>query len=168
MPISAIGGIRGQPVKLAAGDGQRLVDRIDAGQVDQLAADDDENIRRDGAVAIIDRRVFPQPPQAIERGPCRDRADHAVAALHADDAVEIDRANRAAALLEYSPGSLLHFALENAHARRGGGERRRAPGSTPIAFAAISRASVSPTSSLRWRARISEAPIAVARTRWVC
>jgi len=40
-------------------------------------------------------------------------------------------------------------------------------GLTPIDFAAISPASISPTSSLRWRARISEAPIAVARTRWV-
>src|SRR5205085_1066257 len=65
----------------------------------------------------------PQPPQAVERGAGRDRADHAVAALHADDAVEINRADRAAALLEEAPASLLDLALKDAHARRGGGKR---------------------------------------------
>ena len=37
---SARWSIRGQSVKLAAGDRHRLIDRIDAGQIDQLAADD--------------------------------------------------------------------------------------------------------------------------------
>src|SRR4051812_34501965 len=45
-----------------------------------------------------------------------------MAALHTDYAVEINRPNRAAPFLEYSPRPLLYRALENAHARRGGGE----------------------------------------------
>src|SRR5262249_42232209 len=39
-----------------------------------------------------------------------------------NDAVEVDCANRAAALLEKSPASFLDLALEYPHARRGGGE----------------------------------------------
>jgi hypothetical protein len=41
-----------------AGHGNCLINRIDARQVDQLAAYDDEDIRREGAVSIVDRRVF--------------------------------------------------------------------------------------------------------------
>jgi hypothetical protein len=85
MPISAIEASAAEPVQLAAGHGHRLIDRIDPRQIDQLAADDHENIRGDGAVTIVDRRVFPQPPQAIERGLRRDRANHAVATLHANE-----------------------------------------------------------------------------------
>src|SRR5262245_43744398 len=96
-------GIRGESVELAAGHGHRLVDRVDSRQIDQLAADDHKDIRRDGAVAVVDRGVLPQPPQAVERGLRRDRTNHAVAALHPDNAVEIDRAHRTAALLEDTP-----------------------------------------------------------------
>src|SRR6266850_7761162 len=114
---------RDEPVELAAGNGQRLVDRVDTGQIDNLAADDHENIRRDDAVTVVDRGIFPQPADVGEAGTRGRRAHHAVAALHADDAVEIDRPNRAAALGEYPPRPLLHLALEHAHPRRGGGKR---------------------------------------------
>src|SRR5882757_10899035 len=113
----------GEPVELAAGNGQRLVDRVDTGQIDDLAADDHENIWRDDAVAVVDRGIFPQPADVGEAGTRRSRAYHAMAALHADDAVKIDRPNRAAAVGEYPPRPLLHLALEYAHPLRGGGER---------------------------------------------
>src|SRR5229473_2540721 len=113
----------GEPVELAAGNGQRLVDRVDAGQIDNLAADDHKHIRRDDAVTVVDRGIFPQPADVGEAGTCGSRAHHAVAALHADDAVKIDRPDRAAAFGEYPPRPLLHLALEYAHPRRGGGER---------------------------------------------
>src|SRR5258707_233729 len=114
---------RGEPVELAAGNGQRLVDRVDTGQIDDLAADDHENLRRDDAVTVVDRGIFPQPADVGEAGTRRSRAHHAMAALHADDAVKIDRPNRAAAFGEYPPRPFLHLALEHAHPRRGGGER---------------------------------------------
>src|SRR5882672_1208218 len=114
---------RGEPVELAAGNGQRLVDRVDTGQIDDLAADDHENIWRDDAVAVVDRGIFPQPADVREAGTRRSRAHHAMAALHADDAVKIDRPNRAAAFGEYPPRPFLHLALEYAHPRRGGGKR---------------------------------------------
>src|ERR1700694_5402446 len=83
----------GQSVELAADNGERLVDRVDAGQVDNLAADNHEDIRIDDAVAIVDRGILPQPAKVAEAGSCRGRAHHAVAALHPDDAVKIDRPN---------------------------------------------------------------------------
>src|SRR5882672_5537688 len=147
---------RGEPVELAAGNGQRLVDRVDTGQIDNLAADDHENIRRDDAVTVVDRGIFPQPADVGEAGTRGSRAHHAMTALHADDAVKIDRQNRSST----SPWNTRIRGVVAASVTRSK--------PTPIALAAISRASTSPISSLRWRARISDAPIAVARTRWVC
>src|SRR5437899_5667331 len=112
-----------QPVEFAPGDGQRLLDRVDAGKIDDLTADDHENIRRDNAVTVINSGVLPQPAHVGEAGACRGCAHDAMAALHSNDAVKIDRANRTAALLEYFPGPLFHLTLEYAHTWRRGRER---------------------------------------------
>src|SRR4051794_10179776 len=118
-------GIGRKPIDFAACDGDCLVNRIDPGEVDQLTADNHEDVRRDSAVAVIDRRIFPELPKAIERSPRRGRADDAVPALDPNDAIEIDGADWIAALLEESPASLLDLALKNAHTRRG--RRQRHP-----------------------------------------
>ena len=88
-----------------------------------------------------------------------------MAALDTNDAVEIDGANRDAALLEDAPlrsstspwnTRIRAVAAASARSRL---DAHRLRGDVPRF--------VSPTSSRRWRARISDAPIAVARTRWV-
>ena len=159
-------GVRGQSIEFAAGDRHGLIDRIDAGQVDQLAADYHKDVRRDRAVAVIDRRVLPQPPQPIERRLRDGRADHAVAALHANDAVEIDRPNRTAALPEDSPASFLHLTLVNAHARRGSRERDALQTEAHCVRRDLAGFDLADFIPALPRA-ISEAPMAVARTRWV-
>src|SRR5882672_5542759 len=121
---------RGEPVELAAGNGQRLVDRVDTGQIDNLAADDHENIRRDDAVTVVDRGIFPQPADVGEAGTRGSRAHHAMTALHADDAVKIDRPNRAAAFGEYPPRPLPP-PPRNPPPRGGGGGGRPAPKANP-------------------------------------
>src|ERR1700682_639360 len=86
-------------------------------------ANNGEHIRRYGAVAIVDRGVFPQPAKIAEPGPGASRAHHAMTALHADHAVKIDRPHRTAAFGEDAPRAFLDLALEHPHPRRGGGER---------------------------------------------